>query len=536
VRAPKLPRVVSIASVLAALLLMLPQNALAQVRQPDGTQVPTVRSDDGQSVSDILQARGETNLAPPMTPYDAQANARQDPQTFRPGCRISFRVVARFAGDLDAFGWYNVVPGRSTPPPPTERYEIVPAANMSTPMAGGGVGFVATLNIGTDPRYTGGDIGFFLQNTSSGATLYTERRYQPQQVPNYVYALIYDSRVTPGGFYFAWEDLIVGNDNDFNDLIVLVDNLTCTGGGAACEVPGAMGVCAQGTRQCRNAELVCVASQRPTMEACDGLDNDCDGMVDEGDGLCPERQVCDRGVCVERCSQELGCLPGSQCSERGTCVETACVTVTCPAGQVCRGGTCRAPCDGVTCPRGQTCRQGRCVDPCAGLTCDSDQVCVAGVCVDRCPCRRCAMGEVCFTDGRCRAASCTGVSCPAGQYCEAGQCRDACAGAVCPGGGRCEAGRCLDPVADAGVTVDVPRADVPVVRPDAGAVDAGAMDAGPPRRDAGSMVVLDESSNCACRAALGAQGNRGPRRGGVALALSAALGVALGRRRRRHGP
>jgi hypothetical protein len=403
-------------------------------------------------------------------------------------------------------------------------------------MAGGGVGFVATLNIGTDPRYTGGDIGFFLQNTSSGATLYTERRYQPQQVPNYVYALIYDSRVTPGGFYFAWEDLIVGNDNDFNDLIVLVDNLTCTGGGAACEVPGAMGVCAQGTRQCRNAELVCVASQRPTMEACDGLDNDCDGMVDEGDGLCPERQVCDRGVCVERCSQELGCLPGSQCSERGTCVETACVTVTCPAGQVCRGGTCRAPCDGVTCPRGQTCRQGRCVDPCAGLTCDSDQVCVAGVCVDRCPCRRCAMGEVCFTDGRCRAASCTGVSCPAGQYCEAGQCRDACAGAVCPGGGRCEAGRCLDPVADAGVTVDVPRADVPVVRPDAGAVDAGAMDAGPPRRDAGSMVVLDDSANCACRAAVGAPGGRGSRRGGAALALSAALGVALGRRRRRHGP
>lgn len=123
-RAPKLPRVVSIASVLAALLLM-PQNALAQVRQPDGhpgahrTQrrrtererhPPGARRDQPRAADDALRRPGQRPARPANLP---------------PGCRISFRVVARFAGDLDAFGWYNVVPGRSTPPPPTERYEMV---------------------------------------------------------------------------------------------------------------------------------------------------------------------------------------------------------------------------------------------------------------------------------------------------------------------------------------------------------------------------------------------------------------------------
>src|SRR4051794_5500427 len=103
---------------LAALLpmVLVASPASAQVRQPDGTVIPTRSSSDGQSVAEILGMRGETNLVPPLTPFDAQANARPDPQTFRPGCRISFRVIARFAGHPDSFGWYNVVPGRTAAP------------------------------------------------------------------------------------------------------------------------------------------------------------------------------------------------------------------------------------------------------------------------------------------------------------------------------------------------------------------------------------------------------------------------------------
>jgi hypothetical protein len=419
--------------------------AFAQVRQPDGTTVPTRTSGDGPSVGDVLTRRGETNLVPPMTPYNAQANARPDPQTFRPGCRISFTVIARYAGHYDSFGWYNVVPGRMTPPPVSERYMIVPAASMETPAARGGVGFTATLDIGADTRYTGGEIGFFLNNTTQENTYFTERRYQPGEVPGYFYAVIYDSRVTPGGFYFAWEDLIRGNDNDFNDLIVLVDNLTCTGGGGVCSVPGARGACASGTLQCRNAELVCIAQNVATPERCDDIDNDCNGTVDDGN-LCPPRQVCERGLCVDRCEIELGCPGGFTCVPRGACVENACLSVTCPAGSICRGGMCRAACAGIVCPRGQVCRQDRCVDPCAGLTCDRDQVCVAGVCQPRCPCRRCGTGEVCSSEGVCRQATCASVTCPTGSVCDNGRCVDTCIGAVCPGGGRCTDGRCTPPV------------------------------------------------------------------------------------------
>jgi hypothetical protein len=53
-------------------------------------------------------------------------------------------------------------------------------------------------------------------------------------------------------------------------------------GGAACTIPGLLGVCTQGQTSCAAGPLVCQQVNQPSPDVCDGQDNDCDGVVDEG--------------------------------------------------------------------------------------------------------------------------------------------------------------------------------------------------------------------------------------------------------------
>ena len=226
-------------------------------------------------------------------------------------------------------------------------------------------------------------------------SFFSERGYNPDNTgaaSSYIHLLTYDSRVRQRAFYFAWEDLYSGGDNNFTDFIALVDEIVCTGGGGSCATP-MPGACGAGTLQCRAGALACVGAVSASAERCDGVDNDCNGMVDDAAGLCGAMQVCDRGRCVDRCLSELGCFPGLRCTDRGTCVEASCESVSCGAGQRCEGGRCVGACEGITCPTGSLCRAGRCVDGCAGVTCDSDQACVEGVCCNT------ACGDIPGEDG-----------------------------------------------------------------------------------------------------------------------------------------
>jgi len=92
-----------------------------------------------------------------------------------------------------------------------------------------------------------------------------------------------------------------GIDNDCDGII---DDGN-PGGGAACTT-GQPGVCAPGVVTCRNGALSCAPNVTPTLEICDGLDNDCDGMIDEanpGSGVaCRNPGVGECGAGTTTCS------------------------------------------------------------------------------------------------------------------------------------------------------------------------------------------------------------------------------------------
>ncbi|MBI4953120.1 MAG: DUF4114 domain-containing protein [Myxococcales bacterium] len=494
-----------VGSVLAVVLGGLAALGLVQ---PDNTTIPV-----GPSLQDLFNARGES--------IDALADASVTPETFTPGCALTFEVLQRNAGYMNSFGWYNVTGQK---PADAELHEFLACTD--------GVGTVKVLDIKNDPAYAGGDIGFYQATGPCGTTtnylniFYSEKGYNPDgnQLNPFIHLLIYNSTATPKAFYFGWEDLLAGGDNDFDDLTTFVTGITCSGGGGQCAT-GQLGVCAVGTLQCQSGLLECLALNQPTAEVCDALDNDCNGAPDDGAGLCPVGEVCDRGSCVPMCDNELHqCPPSLVCGPAGVCIDAACVGVPCPADQKCVAGQCVGACDGVVCPYDELCLAGTCIDPCSVITCDSPQVCQHGACKDPCQCSGCAADETCQNDGRCIYTACVGQSCGPGEHCAPdGTCVDDCAGVVCPGGDVCQEGACVPAGAGGGGGGGSGQGGGFHF----GGNGQGAAGAAVPAGGASARADASESSGgCGCRTAAR------PTPGLSALALLA-LGAALGVRRRR---
>jgi len=392
-----------------------------------------------------------------LDPYTAGAVT---PETFMPTCPLTFTVLTRGTARFEnAFGWYNATGSRPTP----DQLYVMLDCNAQ-------VGSDVVLDVRSDPRYTGGEIGFFLLtpedhnqsgqcaggdccarldrlSSTVGHVYYSERKYNPDATgsESLIHLVVLDSRITDRKFYFAWEDTFNAANNDFTDLVTSVQGVECAGGGVRCDT-GKDGVCGVGLTTCHSGALECKQLEAETDEQCNGIDDDCDGQVDE-DATCPNQQVCDQGRCLPNCQvgSEFACPEYAVCDQdTGRCVDPDCEGVTCPEGSVCRGGACVTACDGIVCPHGQSCQNGECMDPCANVVCKDGEVCREGICFAGCSdCAGivCTSGLVCGAGGDCEDPSCAN-GCPAGTYCEAGSCLDACDGAACPAGQQCVDGNC----------------------------------------------------------------------------------------------
>ncbi|MBN2196061.1 MAG: DUF4114 domain-containing protein [Polyangiaceae bacterium] len=368
------------AAAAAVTIMLVAAEARAIVTQIDGQVLPQLNA--LQTGLDRSVANGGEGQAGALDAIDAAAVY---PEVFlipRDGYD-SFRVVEFFdvmegAGYENTFGWYNVED-------PTTLYGALTcvgddASVNHEPGAQVFVDFQEEYDAG---RYLGGFVGFFLvssnENNACGEpsdlgvgrdfVVYTEAQLNGDG--NYVHYLIYESVTLEDTYYFGFEDLWRGGDNDFEDMLIrvtgliqpcvpsteicnglddncdgLVDNDPLDVGTECVEIPEnnpGTGICEAGKLVCvptgeGSAELECQGEVGPEPEICNELDDDCDGALDAADPSMNDDRI---GVA---CGED----PVGDCTQgTTTCLLgiVTCIGGTGPAMDFCDGSD--NDCDGV---------------------------------------------------------------------------------------------------------------------------------------------------------------------------------------------
>jgi hypothetical protein len=153
-----------------------------------------------------------------------------------------------------------------------------------------------TPSVGCDPNVAN-------LNDSCGGRLDTSNRiYFTSQALNddgdYVHFLVYESATRVNTYYFGFEDLFRGGDNDFEDMLVRATGLvplcspvpeTCNNLDDDCDAGIDEGLttacstaCGPGVRTCVAGTFGACSAPTPAAETCNDNDDDCDTRTDEG--------------------------------------------------------------------------------------------------------------------------------------------------------------------------------------------------------------------------------------------------------------
>ena len=494
------------AALLASLAVAAPR-VYAYISQVDGTVVPQTSN---LQLCLNRPSTGETMAGA----VDAIADAQVLPEAYRPVedppgsglYPVRFLAIGEGAGYRNNFGWFWTDQDPTNPANlhtvfdcrPTDALCACPCNPES--MRPGGAWDI-TIDFETQPGFAPGRaIGFWLRSPEridgsgndpdncGNRTDTANRIYFTSKALNddgdYVHFLVYRSATRVNTYYFGFEDLFRGGDNDFEDMLVRATGLvpicdpqpeTCNALDDDCDLAVDEGVsmacstaCGTGTRACVAGTFGACSAPTPAMEICNDLDDDCDTRVDEGltracTNMCGTgTEVCVMGsyVCCTAPAPGLEACNNLDDDCDGTVDEgltRTCSTACGPGTETCVMGSyegCDAPtpatevcnnvdddCDGVI-------DDG---DPGGGASCLPDGMGGYTVVPDGMP----PMGELCIPGRvRCQAGElvCLGASSPTREICNCedddcdGEIDEDLSGSICPGGA-CIGCTCVSPCA-----------------------------------------------------------------------------------------
>ncbi|MAQ18531.1 MAG: hypothetical protein CMN30_27505 [Sandaracinus sp.] len=401
-------------------VVVFPPDAAAYISQVDGVLVPQ---------STRLQACLNNQPYGELTDNAvlATVDAAVTPEAYRPvesprgsgRYPVTFQMIGEGGGYRNVFGYYWVDEDVTNPANLHVIFDCRTGSQCDCPCNpnnmrsndGSATSWNRTIDFSMLPGFSPGRaIGFFIRTPQKfdgtqdqdhcGGTLGADdqdhRTYFTSQALNddgdYVHFLVWESATITDTYYFGFEDLWRGGDNDFEDSLAKVTGLvptcvpqleTCDGADNDCDLAVDEGVttgcttaCGSGIRQCVSGSFGACSAPSPTTELCNGLDDDCDGAVDDG---VPSRacssscgagtEVCRGGVYAD-CNAPTPTIEvcnGNDDDCDGRTDETitrSCLTACGSGTETCMAGTyrgCTAPTPGT-----ETCNGGD--DDCDGRT------------------------------------------------------------------------------------------------------------------------------------------------------------------------